>query len=118
MQTLTETLNRYNNADAVLHEAMQLVERLELETSYILKHNTEPIIVPVSRSTAYEITTPNDLRPLTGGTVISIGGIDYMRTSYAHGPWVDFLGNRRSHDYVFRCMLEDVDACRIVHEGD
>lgn len=118
MQTLTETLNRYNNADDALHEAMQLVERLELETTHILNRNTEPITVPISGDTVREIKTPGDLRDLAEGTVISIGGIEYMRTSYAYGPWVDFLGNKRSHVYVFRCMLEHVDACRIVHEGN
>lgn len=118
MQTLTETLNRYNNTDDALHEAMQLVERLELETTHILNRNTEPITVPISGDTVREITTPGDLRDLTEGTVISIGGIEYMRTSYPHGPWVDFLGNKRSHVYVFHYMLEHVDACRIVHEGN
>ena len=118
MQTLTETLNRYNNADDALHEAMQLVERLELETTHILNRNTEPITVPISGDTVREIKTPGDLRDLAEGTVISIGGIEYMRTSYMYGPWVDFLGNKRSHNYVFRLMLDHVDECMIVHEGN
>ena len=32
------------------------------------------------------------------GTVIGVGGVEYMRTGYTHGPWTDFLGNKRSHD--------------------
>lgn len=118
MQTLVETLNRYNNVFDALCEAQGLVDQLKLEASRILDNNTEPITVPISGDTVREIKTPGDLRDLTEGTVISIRGIEYMRTSYAYGPWVDFLGNKRSCNYLFRCMLDRVDACRIVHEGN
>lgn len=118
MQTLIETLNLYNNAFDALCEAQNLVGQLKKEASRILKNNTEPIIVLTSRSTAREITTPNDLRDLTEGTVISVGGSEYMRTGYTHGPWADFLGNKRSHNHLFRHMLDHADACEIIHEGN
>lgn len=118
MQTLVETLDRYNNAQDALYEAQQLVEQLQDETSRILDNNTEPIALPTSGGADREITTPDDLRLLTNGTVISVGGSEYMRTGYAHGPWTDFLGNKRSHDYLFRCMLDHMDECKIVHEGN
>lgn len=118
MQTLVETLNRYNNAFDALCEAQGLVDQLKKEASRILDNNTEPITVPISGGTAREIKTPDNLQFLTGGTVISVGGSEYMRTGYTHGPWVDFLGNKRSHDYLFRCMLDHMDECEIVHEGN
>lgn len=118
MQTLVETLNRYNNAHDALCEAQGLVDQLKLEASRILDNNTEPITVPTSGGAAREIKTPDNLKFLSEGTVISVGDVEYMRTSYVHGPWVDFLGNKRSHDYLFRCMLDHVDECKIVHEGN
>lgn len=118
MQTLVETLNRYNNAQDALYEAQQLVEQLQDETIRILDNNTEPITIPVSGGGDREITTPDNLMHLTDGTVISVGGSEYMRTGYTHGPWVDFLGNKRSHDYLFRCMLDHVGECEIVHMGN
>lgn len=118
MQTQVETLNYYNNAFDALCEAEQLVEQLKDETSRILDNNTEPITVPVCGGSARKITTPDDLNSLTTGTVIAIGTAEYMRTGYAHGPWVDFLGNKRSHDYLFRHMLDHANECEIIHEGN
>lgn len=118
MQTLVETLDRYNNAQDALYEAQQLAEQLQDETSRILDNNTEAITVPISGGADRKITTPDDLRLLTDGTVISVGGSEYMWTGCTHDPWVDFLGNKRSHDYLFRCMLSHVGECEIVHEGN
>lgn len=118
MQTQTETLNYYNNAFDALCEAQELVEQLEMEISSILDNNTEPIIIPVSGGGEREITTPDDLRLLNNGTVITMGNIEYMRTGYAHGPWVSFLGTKYSHDKLFRRMLDHVGECEIVHEGN
>lgn len=118
MQTLVETLNRYNNAFDALCEAQGLVDQLKLEAIRILANNTEPITVPTSGGAAREIKTPDNLKFLSEGTVISVGGSEYMRTGYTHGPWIDFLGNKRSHDHLFRVMLSHVGECEIVHEGN
>lgn len=118
MQTLVDTLNRYNNAFDALCEAQGLVDQLKKEASRILGNNTEPIIVPISGGAVREIATPDSLKFLIDGTVIIIGGCEYMRTSYVHGPWVDFFGNKRSHDYLFRRMLDHVGECMIVHVGN
>lgn len=118
MQTLIETLNLYNNAFDALCEAQNLAGQLEKEASRILKNNTEPIIVLISGGLAREIKTPDDLMRFTEGTVIGVGGCEYMRTGYTHGPWTDFLGNKRSHDYLFRCMLDHASECEIIHEGN
>ena len=118
MQTLIETLNLYNNAFDALCEAQGLVDQLKKEASRILDNNTEAITIPTSGDADSKITTPDDLRYLIDGTVITIGGAEYMRTGYTHGPWVDFLGNKRSNDYLFRCMLDHVGECEIVHEGN
>lgn len=118
MQTLVETLNYYNNAFDALYEAKQLVEQLETEISRILDNNTEAIMIPTCDGAEREITTPDDLRYLHDGTVISIDGMEYMRTGYAHGPWTDFLGRKHSHDKMFRRMLDSVGECEIIHEGN
>ena len=117
MQTLVETLNRYNNAFGALREAEELVEQLKQEASRILESNTEPITVPANGGSVRKITTPDDLNYFTEGTVIAVGSVEYMRTGYVHGPWTDFLGKKCSHDYLFRCMLDHVNACEIVHKG-
>lgn len=118
MQTQVETLNYYNNAFDALCEAQELVEQLEMEISSILDSNTEPIIIPVSGGGEREIITPDDLRLLDKGTVITMGDIEYVRTGYAHGPWVSFLGTKYSCDKMFRAMLEHEGECEIVHEGN
>lgn len=118
MQTLVETLNLYNNAFDALCEAQNLVEQLEKEISRILGNNTESISVPAEWGTSRTITTPNDLSQLHYGTVISIGGNEYMRTGYSNGPWTDALGVKKSNDRVFRLMLAHAGECEIVHTGN
>lgn len=118
MQTLVETLNYYNNAFDALCEAQELVEQLELETSRILNGNTEPITVPTGGDADRNITTPADLECLPLGTVISVDGVEYMRTGYSHGPWTAYLGYEYSHHKMFRQMLEDAGKCEIIHEGN
>lgn len=118
MQTKVETLNLYNNAFDALCEAHNLVEQLETETSRILNRNTEPITVSTGEGGGRMIITPADLECLPLGTVISIGGSEYMRTSYSNGSWTNFLGCKYSHDKVFRYMLEDADKCEIIHKGN
>lgn len=118
MQTLVETLDRYNNAFDALCEAQNLVRQLEDEASRILNSNTEPIRVAAGNGEDRMFTTPADLGGLPLGTVISIGGSEYMRTSYSNGSWTNFLGCKYSHDKVFRYMLEDADKCEIIHRGN
>ena len=118
MQTLVETLNLYNNVDDALCEAHNLVEQLETETRRILNSNTEPIRVATGNGGDRMFTTPGDLERLPFGTVISVGGVEYMRTGYSNGPWTDFLGRKRSNYRLFRYMLEHMDECEIVHEGN
>lgn len=115
MQTLVETLNLYNNAYDALCEAHNLVEQLEKETSRILGNNKEPIVVPVLGRTRRTFTTPTSLDRLSPGTVISVGGVEHMRTGYSGSPWIDCLGHEHSHYKMFRRMLEDADECEIIH---
>ena len=118
MQTLTETIDLWNNAYDALCEAQNLVEQLEKETSRILSNNTEPIILPTDLGESRTITTPDDLNRLHYGTVISVGGNEYMRTGYSNGPWTDVLGIKKSNDRLFRHMLAHADECEFVHEGN
>lgn len=118
MQTLIETLNLYNNAYDALCEARKLVEQLELEACHILNRNTEPIRASTSDGGGRMFTTPDELEPLPLGTVISVDGVEYMRTGYSHGPWTTPLGYKRSHHEMFRCMLEDAGKCEIIHKGN
>lgn len=118
MQTLIETLNLYNNAYDALCEAHNLVEQLETETSRILDNNEEPIVVSVVGGTPRTFTTPTSLDRLSPGTVISVGGVEHMRTGYSGSPWIDCLGHEHSHDKMFRRMLEHVGECDITHVGN
>lgn len=117
MQTITETINLWNNAYDVLCEAQNLVEQLETEARRILNSNTEPIRVTAGNGEDRMFATPADLERLPFGTVISVGGSEYMRTGYSNGPWTDPLGNKRSNYRLFRHMLNYADGCEIVHEG-
>nr|DAS02770.1 MAG TPA: N-terminal domain of NWD NACHT-NTPase [Caudoviricetes sp.] len=118
MQTLVETLNLWNNAYDALCEAQKLVEQLETETNRILNHNTEPIRVATGNGGGRMFTTPADLERLPLGTVISVGGSEYMRIGYSSSPWTDCLGCRHSHYKMFRRALEDADECEIIHKGN
>ena len=116
MQTLIETLNLYNNAFDALCEAQKLVEQIETETSHILDNNTEPIIAVAGEGATHIFRTPAYLERLPLGTVISVDGVEYMRTGYSHGPWTGYLGHEYSHHRMFLQMLEDADKCEIVHK--
>lgn len=118
MQTLVETINLWNNAFDALCEAQSLVGQLETEARRILNSNTEPIRVAAGNGEDRMFTTPADLERLPFGTVISVRGSEYMRTGYVHGPWTDFLGNKRSNYRLFRHMLNNADKCQITHEGN
>lgn len=118
MQTIVETLNLYNNAFDALCQAQKLVEQLEKETDRILDNNTEPIRASTSDGGGRALTTPADLECLLIGTVISVGGIGYMRTGYSRDPWTDFLGRKHSNYKMFRRMLEDASECEIIHTGN
>lgn len=118
MQTLIETLNLYNNAHDALNKAEQLVVQLRRVSINILASNTEPIIISTDCDAEREITTPTDLERLTFGTVISAGGNEYMRTGYWNNAWTNSLGYKLSHDEMFRDMLNSVDECEIIHEGN
>lgn len=118
MQTLVETLNRYNNAQDALYEAQKLVEQLEKETSRILNNNTEPIRVSTDEGGGRMFTTPADLQYLPLGTVISVDGIEHMRIGISRDPWVDNLGHELSHCELFRRMLDSADECEIIHVGN
>ena len=118
MQSITETINLWNNTYDALCQARNLVEQLEREISRILDNNTESITVPTDGGTSRTITTPDDLNRLRYGTVISIRGSEYMRTGYSNGPWIDILGVIKSNDRLFRNMLEHAEECEFVHEGN
>lgn len=118
MQTLVETLNLYNNAFDALCEAHNLVEQLERGTRRILANNEEPIVVSVVGGTPRTFTTPTSLDRLSRGTVISVGGVEYMRKGYSGSPWIDCLGHELSHYRMFRRMLEHVGECEIIHVGN
>lgn len=118
MQTLIETLNLYNNAFDALCEAQKLVEQLEKEAGRILGKNTEPIRVPTGDGEGRVFTTPADFKQLPLGTVISVGGSEYMRTGYPGVLWTDYLGRELSYREVFRRILDNADECKIIHEGN
>lgn len=96
MQTLVETFNLYNNAYDALCEAQKLVEQLEKETRHILNRNTEPIRVSTGECGVRMFTTPADLEHLLIGTVISVGGVEHMRTGYSRDPWTALLSCTRT----------------------
>lgn len=118
MQNLIETRNLYNNAHDALDKAGQLVVELRRVSNSILACNTEPIMISIDCDAECEITTPTDLGLLTFGTVISAGGNEYMRTGYGNSAWTNSLGYKLSHEEMFCAMLNYVNECEIIHEGN
>ena len=120
MQTLIETLNLYNNADDALYQAEQLVTQLKQQAEAILANNTEPVTMrPIGGvGRGREVTVAADLNQWPTGTVVRVGGIEYMRVSLARGNWIDCIGCKTDCNTLFRHMLNQADDCFLVHVGN
>lgn len=121
MQTIQETLNRYNNADDARSEANMLVGQLKGLTSKILSANTEPITLHPLQGVAWthepKVTTPIDLINQPIGTMIRVDTVEYMRVFGSYGQWVNSLGYKVSSQELFCHMLECSGRCQLIAIG-
>lgn len=121
MQTIQETLNRYNNAEDALYEAEQLVDQLKRLTREILDANTETITLrsvgEANPAREYKVMVPFNLICQNMGTVIRIDGAEYMKVCDGYGQWGDSIGQKVSSQDLFRRMLDCPDDCQVIAIG-
>ena len=109
-QWIEETLVKYSEAYKKLEAAYDAVEAAKLSMQKVLYHNTEPIKL----TDKYTITTPEDLRITVSGTIIMIGGVEWMHQGI---HWVSSYGGTRTHDEMFVAMLRRHNQVSLLHEG-
>lgn len=102
-QWIKETLVKYS-------EAYKKLEAAKLSMQKVLYHNTEPIKL----TDKYTITTPEDLRIMVSGSIIMIGGAEWMLQGI---NWVSSYGGTRTHDEMFVSMLRRHTQVSLLHEG-
>lgn len=121
MQTLEETREKYKAARGALAEAKELVAQLEELIDHICYGNEEPIPLPHSgKETHYNIYTPTGLDSFPTGTLIQIGGLEYM---YTHGKsgdrrWVDASGEELTVERLYARLLQREGGASVIHYGN
>lgn len=121
MQTLEETREKYKAARGALAEAKELVAQLEELIDHICYGNEEPIRLPRDgKETHYNIYTPAGLDSFPTGTLIQIGGLEYM---YTHGKsgdrrWVDALGEELTMERLYARLLQREGGASVIHYGN
>ena len=116
MQTIEETLARYTKEYEKLEEAMNAVIAAGLEKQAILYDNTESINLNDQNGKYAGITikTPDDVRDMIAGSIIVIGGIEWM---LRNDGWVSGYGGDRTHEEMFVSILLHLDHVFLLHKG-
>lgn len=109
-QWIEETLVKYSEAYKKLEAAYDAVEAAKLSMQKVLYHNTEPIKL----TDKHTITTPEDLRIMVSGSIIMIGGVEWMHQGI---NWVSSYGGTRTNDEMFVSMLRRRNQVSLLHEG-
>lgn len=121
MQTLEETREKYKAARGALAEAKELVTQLEELIDHICYGNEEPIPLPrAGKETHYDIYTPAGLDSFPTGTLIQIGGREYMYAlAMPGGPrWVDALGEECTVECLYARLLQREGGASVIHYGN
>lgn len=120
MQTLEETREKYKAARGALAEAKELVAQLEELIDHICYGNEEPIQLPDGKETHYNIYTPAGLDSFPTGTLIQIGGREYMYALVMPGGprWVDALGEECTVESLYARLLQREGGASVIHYGN
>ena len=116
MHTIEETLAKYTKEHEKLEEATNAVFAARLGMRAVLYDNEEPIKL-YNFGGKYEgitIKTPDDVRDMTTGSIIVIGGVEWM---LRNDGWVSGYGGDRTHDELFVSMLRHRNHVFLLHKG-
>lgn len=115
-QWIAETLVRYSEAYEKLEEAMDAVTVAQLKMQKVLYLNTEPIKLSDQNDKYSGITikTPDDVRDMIAGSIIVIGGVEWM---LRNDGWVSGYGGERTHDEMFVSILLQYNHVFLLHKG-
>lgn len=116
MQTIEETLAKYTKEHDKLEVVTNAVFAARLGMRAVLYDNEEPIKL-YNFGGKYEgitIKTPDDVRDMTTGSIIVIGGVEWM---LRNDGWVSGYGGDRTHDEMFVSMLLHRDHVFLLHKG-
>lgn len=116
MQTIEETLARYTEAHSELEEALFAVNTANFGLHKVLHNNEEPFKLNDidGKFTGTVITTPEDVRDMVAGSIIVIGGVEWM---LRNDGWVSGYGGDRTHDEMFVSILLHLDHVFLLHKG-
>lgn len=115
-QWIAETLVKHSEAYKKLEEAMDAVTVAQLKMQKVLYLNTESIKLndQSGKYTGITITTPEDVRDMVAGSIIVIGGVEWM---LRNDGWVSGYGGDRTHDEMFVSILLHLDHVFLLHKG-
>lgn len=116
MQTIEETLERYTEAYTELEEALFAVNTARVGLQRVLHNNEEPFKLndQSGKFTGTVITTPEDVRDMVSGSIIVIGGVEWM---LRNDGWVSGYGGNRTHDEMFVSILRHLDHVFLLHKA-
>lgn len=116
MQTIEETLAEYSEQHDKLEEATNMAIAARLEKQAILYDNEEPIELLDfnGKYTGITIKTPDDVRDMIAGSIIVIGGVEWM---LRNDGWVSGYGGDRTHEEMFVSILLHLDHVFLLHKG-
>lgn len=116
MQTIEETLAKYTVEYYKLEVVTNAVFAARLSMRAVLHDNEEPFKLYDfgGKYTGTVIKTPDDVRDMTAGSIIVIGGVEWM---LRNDSWVSGYGGDRTHDEMFVSMLRHRDHVFLLHKG-
>lgn len=116
MQTIEETLAKYSKEYDKLEEATNKVIAARVAVSKALHDNQEPFELNDidGKFTGTVITTPEDVRDMVAGSIIVIGGVEWM---LRNDGWVSGYGGNRTHDEMFVSILLHLDHVFLLHKA-
>lgn len=116
VQWIAETLVKHSEAYKKLEEAMDAVTVAQLNMQKVLYNNTESfkLLDMNDKYTGITIKTPEDVRDMIAGSIIVIGGVEWM---LRNDGWVSGYGGERTHEEMFVNILLHLDHVFLLHKG-
>ncbi len=116
MQTIEETLAKYSKEFNKLDDADRAFNAAKFKMREALHNNTEPIKLNDidDKYTGITITTPEDVRDMIAGSIIVIGGVEWM---LRNDGWVSGYGGDHTHEGMFVSILRHLDQVFLLHKG-
>lgn len=115
-QWIAETLVKHSEAYKKLEEAIDAVTTAQLKMQKVLYLNTESIKLndQNDKYSGITIKTPDDVRDMIAGSIIIIGGVEWM---LRNDGWVSGYGGERTHEEMFVSILLHLNHVFLLHKG-